>query len=381
MKYKLVSTMPNEFFLDKKGPLVSIYQKTSRISPTNKKDSLVFKNLVKEIELSLKENYTNHEIRPLIEMFELLIKDQLFWRHNYEGIALFATLDECIIYKLKKKMTNLAVVADSFHTKPLLEYFQFNDTYQILDIDGKSFRLFEASPYHLEEIKLNGDIPTTMEELLGDKYTESYLTHGVYGGLGNTMYHGHGGKQPEIDIDLERFFRLVDAIVLEKVSKVSKLPLILLAPQEYHSVFRGFSNNTYMELEALEGTYELLGPAKIKSDIKRLVKTVFDKKVASLITEFHQSKTKDKSSDQLDIIIPALLTGRVSVLMIEKDKIIPGTVDVGQKKFISGEIKNPKTGDVLDDLAQLALNSGGKVYVLKKNMMPSVTGIAAIFRY
>jgi len=42
---------------------------------------------------------------------------------------------------------------------------------------------------------------------------------------------------------------------------------------------------------------------------------------------------------------------------------------------------DPGVFDVLDDLAEAALRSGGEVIVLEAARMPSRTGAAAVFRY
>ena len=130
MKYKIVESFPNEFFNNKKAPFISIYQKTSRYVEDNKHDALVFKNLVKDIRSSLEEKYSKKEIKDVIDMFLKIENDSSFWRLTLDSIAIFATLDECIIYNLKKPITTLAVVADSFHIKPLIKYFQFQQKYQ-----------------------------------------------------------------------------------------------------------------------------------------------------------------------------------------------------------------------------------------------------------
>jgi hypothetical protein len=44
-------------------------------------------------------------------------------------------------------------------------------------------------------------------------------------------------------------------------------------------------------------------------------------------------------------------------------------------------VDNPKNDDVFDDLAELVLYAKGNVLVLNKEIMPTDTGIAAIFRY
>jgi len=382
MKYKIVDQFPNEFFTNKQAPLISIYQETSRHLTDNKRDALVFKNLIKEVESSLKKLYSKTEIKPLMTMFLEIENESTFWSHTFDGIALFASLDACIIYNLKQPTTTLAVVADSFHIKPLIQYHQFIQKYQILDLDGQSFQILEGNPYRVNKVELNEDMPTTMDEILGTEYTDSYQTHGTYGGAsGKSTFHGHGGKKDEVAIDLERFFRRVDSIVYDNVSKLSKLPLILLSPPEYHALFLELSNNQYLEQKAIPGSFETLDYDALMKQITAYAKNTFNIKKDRLLDQFHQFKSNEKSSDQLIDIISAVVDGRVETLFIEENKVIPGKIDAVNKKMIIKELSNPEFDDILDDMAQFTLDRGGEVFVLSKDEMPTDSGIAAIYRY
>ncbi|MDI6453191.1 hypothetical protein [Peloplasma aerotolerans] len=382
MKYKIVDTFPNDFFNNKKAPLFSIYQETSRHLTENKRDALVFKNLIKEVEGSLREKYDKKEIKPLMEMFSEIENASTFWSHTYDGIALFASLDECIIYNLKKPISTLAVVSDTFHIKPLIHYFQIAQTYQILDLDAHSFQLFEGTPYHIEKIELSDSIQTTKDEILGTEKTDPYQTHGTYGGSsGKSTFHGHGGKKAEDEIDLERFFRQVDLIIDENISKKSKCPLILLAPTEYHALFLEMSNNLFLEPKAISGSYDTLGKEETKKQIELLNIERLNQKTEKLINQYHQLRPSEKSSDQLIEIISAVIDGRVETLFIELDKIIPGHIDLVNKKMKTKDLANPEIDDILDDLAQYTLEKNGHVYILSKEDMPTESGAAAIYRY
>jgi hypothetical protein len=382
MKYTIVEVFPNEFFSNKQAPLISIYQETSRHLTDNKRDALVFKNLIKEIETSLKKLYSKKEIQSLMTMFSEIENESTFWSHTFDGIALFATLDECIIYNLKQPTTTLAVVADSFHIKPLIQYHQFVQNYQILDLDGQSFQILEGNPYHIKRVQLNEEIPTTMDEILGTEYTDSYQTHGTYGGAsGKSTFHGHGGKKDEVAIDLERFFRRVDSIVYENVSKLSKLPLILLSPPEHHALFLQLSNNQYLEQKAITGSFETIDYDEMMKQITDYAKNTFNIKKKKLLDQFHQFRSNEKSSDQLIDIISAVIDGRVETLFIEENKVIPGKIDVINKKMTIEELSNPDFDDILDDVAQFTLDRSGEVFILSKDEMPTDSGIAAIYRY
>lgn len=71
----------------------------------------------------------------------------------------------------------------------------------------------------------------------------------------------------------------------------------------------------------------------------------------------------------------------MDTLLVEKDKMIPGQIDFETGQVQLGNMDNPKNDDVFDDLAELVLYAKGNVLVLNKEIMPTDTGIAAIFRY
>ena len=382
MKYKIVNQFPNDFFGGKNGPLISIYQATSRYLTDNKRDALVFKGLVKSVEVSLKEKHSKSDIKPLMQLFEKIENEHTFWSHTFDGIALFATLDECIIYHLKRPIITFAVVADTFHIKPLIQYYQLFQTYQILDLDAKSFQILEGSPYHLDLVKLDKNTQTTMDEILGTELEESYHTKGAYGGASDSsVFHGHGGSKDEIEIDIKRFFRQVDNIVDQQVSKVSKLPMILLSPSEYHTLYIELSNNFYLEDRAITGAYETLEKEALMKELEAYAMDTFNLKIGKLKDKYHQLKAQKKSSDQLIDIITATIEGRVEALFIQENLTVPGKIDMNTKKMTSEKLDDPKVDDVLDDLAQLVLDKSGEVYILSRDDMPTDLGMAAIYRY
>jgi hypothetical protein len=69
----------------------------------------------------------------------------------------------------------------------------------------------------------------------------------------------------------------------------------------------------------------------------------------------------------------------VGTLLIEVERRIPGHVeDHMPRPAVRDE---PGVGDILDDLAERVLKTGGQVIVVPKGNMPTDTGLAAVFRY
>jgi stalled ribosome rescue protein Dom34 len=86
-------------------------------------------------------------------------------------------------------------------------------------------------------------------------------------------------------------------------------------------------------------------------------------------------------SAELEQVTKATYENRVETILIEENRILPGKVNRNTGKIEIGEIDNPDMGDILDELAELVLVKGGNVVIISKDKMPSLTGIAAIYRY
>lgn len=214
MLYKLVERFPEDMIFKEEGPLVSLYQPTHRIFPDNKQDVIVYKNLIRTIENSLKllvdDSAVDELMKPLYEIKE----DKEFWNSTYDGLAILVNKNNCIVYKLREPVKELAIVANSYYIKPLIKAFQAIEQYQVLGLSRENFNLYQGNRYGFEELEIDEDQPRTMEEVLGDQKTESYLSHGSYGGTGApTMYHGHDDPKQEADKDTEKYFRYVDQFV------------------------------------------------------------------------------------------------------------------------------------------------------------------------
>ena len=116
-------------------PCLSLYQPTHRRRPENQQDPIRFRNLAKELEVSLRQKYPAVETRLLLEPFEALAHEHSFWNQTLDGLAVLDGPTLFRVFRLQRPVAELAVVADSFHTKPLRCFLQSVGRYQILGID------------------------------------------------------------------------------------------------------------------------------------------------------------------------------------------------------------------------------------------------------
>ncbi len=371
------------------APCISVYLPTHRRHPDNLQDPIVYRNLIRSVEQSLHGNFDPAVYQPLLEKFSAISHDVEFWNHRTDGLAILGSSKHFEVFDLQRSVQKLAVVADSFHIKPLIRMMQATDRYQVLGINRHEAKLYEGNQDAIDEIELAAGVPKNIEEALGMELTEPHLTAASYGGSGGpnsghgspSMHHGHGSKKDEVDIDNENFFRAIDRAILEHHSRPTNLPLLIAALPEHHAMFRKVSHNPFLLEDGVDYDPASISNERLREEAWRVIEPQYLQKLESLKDDYQLAASKQLGSADLSDIAKALINGRVSKLMVESGRQIPGRIDAASGKIEFGELQNPEFDDLLDDFAELTIKMGGEVKVVPAEQLGTQTGAAAIFRF
>lgn len=369
------------------GPYISLYQPTHRQHPENKQDPILFRNLVKQIEESLSARYSKDSIIKALAPFEDLAADTDFWNHTSDGIGVFGAEGFFRIMPIHRPTTQLAIVADSFHIKPLLRIFQSADRFQVLCLSRQTARLFEGNRDGLNEVPLAAGVPSTASEIIGDDLPEPVSRMRTTGstaslsGRTDDMRYSHGSKADVIDKQTERFFREVDRAFIANHSKQSGLPLILAALPEHHALFREVSHNSQLLDEGVDINPDALKQDELRTLSWKIMEPLYIRRLAGLVDEFNAARNAQQASADLSDVAVAAVAGRVRVLLLEAGRQIPGRIDLNTGAVQFDKQEDPKVDDMLDDLGEQVLRTGGEVIMVPTERMPDASGLAAIFRY
>jgi len=364
-------------------PCLSLYQTTHRNHPDNLQDPIRYRHGLNALEASLRQQHTAGEARALLEPFEALAHDADFWQHTLDGLAVLGGAGLFRVFRLQRAVPELAIVASSFHTKPLRRFLQTIGRYHVLGLSRHRMQLFEGDRNVLDEISLGAAAPhLTAADQPGEVPAEPHSPASSNGAVGNLATpHNPGSKKDDTDGDVEGFFRAVDRVVLEQHSKPSGLPLILAALPAHHHLFRQLSHNPHLIEARLE-----FNPEHVPMDELRLRawEAVEPRHIAQQVAwadAFGAARARDQGSDDLVQVAGAAAAGRVAMLMIESGRQIAGTLDRASGRIDIASLRDPEVDDLLDDLGELVESLGGQVVVMAADRMPADTGLAATFRY
>jgi len=334
-------------------PCISLYQPTHRHHPANAQDPIRFRNLLREISQSLQATHSEADVAALLTPFEALAGDEAFWNHRTDGLAILASASTFEVLSLQRPVQELAIVADSFHTKPLLRILQSSDRFHLLWVSRHAARLFEGNRDALDEIALGGE-PDERPDAEGD----------------------------EIDADTERFFRTIDRRVLEAHSRPTGMPLMLATLGEHQTMFRTVSRNPLLIPEGIAMNTDALDIDALRVLAWQHMEPVYLARLAALVDAYHTAHANALGSDDLEAVAMAALAGRVGTLLVEADREIPGRVDAATGAVVlTDDASDASIDDLLDDLAESVLRTQGEVIIVPTERMPSTTGVAATFRF
>ena len=378
----LKNDYPEILLRNEATPCLSLYQPTHRQHPDNVQDPIRFRNLVKQLEESLRLKYPKREVAPLMEPFHALADNTEFWNHTTEGLAVLGAPGMFRVYRLPRTVAKLAVVADSFHTKPLMRITQSTDHYLILGLSRNSFKLFEGNRDSLREVQPLDNAAQTADEMLGKDTDSREGAHRAYGPSGDSAWQGTDVKQSLADRDTEQFFRAVDQAVMQRYGgKSGGIGVILAALPEHHNLFRSVSKNPQLLNEALDVNPDAMSLDELRERVWQLVQPYYLDRLAGLVDAYGVATGKAQGSNLLDDIAKAAVEGRVATLLLEADRLVAGQIDAETGAVTAGSLGDPEVDDVLDDLGELVLKTGGDVVMVPTERMPTDTGAAAVFRF
>ncbi|MCK9538619.1 hypothetical protein [Dokdonella sp.] len=363
-------------------PCLSLYQPTHRALAERQEDTIRFRNLVRALEESLRQRHSTREIEPLLAPFRKLADDAGFWRGRMlDGLAVLGAPGLFRIYQLQRPVPELAIAADSFHVKPLIRIAQSADAYYVLGIDREHVRLFEGNRDQLDEVVLASDFPRSSAVVLGEEENQRYV--GAWAPqVGRTgVVHGAGGGNDLVHRAMQRFFRAVDEAVLERYSRPSGRPLVLAGLAENQSRFRAVSSNPFLIEPSIDVNVDSLDIGALRERAWRAIEPAYLGRLQQLVDNFHAAYAREQGDRDVAIIARNAVAGRVGALLVDAERRVPGRFDAQSGAIEYSDLADPDVDDLLDDIAQRVLRSGGEVVMVPKARMPTETGLAAIYRY
>jgi len=374
---RLSNELLEELVQPRTGPCVSAYTNVARVPEVVYENGARLRGLLDKAQEELRQSFPKHDAQEMLSGLRALADDRNLWERPMAAVALFCAPGYQRIVPLQRAVEETVAVADSFHTKPLLRAIQFTGHFQVLCVSQKSVKVYEGNRDALAELPLKGvprNIMDAMRAYSADPQTFNARPEAV-----DKM--GGGSKDASQDPDIQRFFRVLDRAIWDHVSRDAGLPLILCAMEQYHHLFHQISHNPRLLEQSIGLNPDSISIERLRQEAWKIIEPNYQRELERLANDFHAAQAHQRGSDDVEQVALALAQYRVGTLMVDADKQIGGKLNPTSGHIAFGPLDDPATDDVLDDIAEAVLRTGGQVLVLPHEQMPTESGLAAIYRF
>lgn len=371
------------------APCVSVYLATNKSYPDNQRDAAKYRDMVRAAEDALKTSYPVADAKSLADKLRHLADDAPFWAAAAgRGVAVLASPSRFDTLYLPRNQAERVEVGETFHVKPLVRHVQSADPFHVLAVSKERCALFEGNRDELHPVHLPGVAFTQAEAQLQatDRTRPNPRTDGPGGGGTAHPTDPNAGVAPgmataNVVADTTEFYRSVDREVLARVSNRAGLPIILIGIPENTSGFRHVSKNRFLLPDEVRIDWTHLSLNEIRQKAWPVWEKHYLDRLKTVREDFGTASSRGKGTADILEAGPAAVAGRIGTLLVDADKTLAGALDMATGAARPAGPADARPGDMLDDLAELVLKTGGTVTVVPADQMPTTTGLAAIYRY
>ena len=360
----------------KDAPCVSIYVPTSRRFPEKRQDPVRYRKLVDTAAALLRRAVNAPDPEGMIAALRAL-EQEPHWERPLDGFAVFLSPAFAAAYRVPAAVPELAVVADSFHVKPLLRLRHGAGRYFVLSLSQKAVTLYEGGPLGASPVDVPG-LPRSLTDALGPVENVRH-TKTVHAGA--SAQHGYGPGKEETKEDLLSYFRVIDKALREHLHG-ERAPLLLAAVKYYQPIYREANTYPHLANAMLEGSYEHVNGDRIHTDAWPIVSAGAARVFEPWVERYRSAAANGLATDRIESVAEAVIAGRVWCVLAAEGETVWGILDRTTGAIERRERQqDAEDDDLLDDLCEETLGRGGEVFVVPRASMPTASPIAAVFRF
>jgi hypothetical protein len=347
---------------------VSIYLPTTPLTQDAQAGRIALKNLAGSAVEHLRSLGTDKAALAAIEeALADLVDDDEFWRFQARSLAVLATPDETLTFRLPNTLEPAALAGERFFIKPLLRAFTVPQSAYVLALAQGSVRLVEVSG-DLPSVAVKvEDLPSDVASAVGKASIQDRSQSG--------RIQGAEGQK----VRMRQFARLVDQALRSRLAG-SETPLILAAAQPLDAIFRSVCTYPHLVGESIPGNAEQISDADLGQASRAILDRLHRADLQALHGLFETRAAQGRTTTDIAHAAKAATFGAVATLLVDIDDVVPGSIDDEGRVVLQPGTAGSSHG-VVDQIALRALACGARVLGLRRADIPGGGSLAAILRY
>jgi hypothetical protein len=347
---------------------VSIYLPTTPVSIESSASQIDLRNAIDEAVGQLRDaDFDKRELAALEEQLAAVLDDG-DWAFQAHTLAVFATPERIVTFRLGNRIARTVEVSDRFHVKPLFRVAAFPQAALVLALAAGSVRLVEVEPdIPAAAVSVEG-LPTDAASAAGKASINDRSPSG--------RIQGSEGQR----VRLTQYARAV-ARAIAPVVAAADVPLILAAAEPLASIYRSVDASERLSPQGIDGNPEALSDSEIGSRTRDVLDGIYADQLTELRDLFETRRAGGRGSTDVATVARAATFGAVDTLLVDMDETLPGSIDEETGAITLGTADDAHDYGVLDEIARRTVLNGGRVVPVRRSDIPDGAQLAAILRY
>lgn len=347
---------------ERSTPCVTISMNTHRTHPDNAEDIIVLKNLVKEAETRIINEFGKRSVSSLIEKLGS-IEEEIDINYNLESLHIFlSNSTKEIVKSMWGTPQNSVHVGDSFAVKPLIKYFNRIEEYFILLLSQSGVQLYHAINDNIVDEITNDDFP----------FAE------------NPYYLNNSEKLSDaklVDNNVRLFFNIVDKAVV-KVHNETDMKFVVICTGNNYSHLMQVADKPSVYLGYENVNYNDTAKHTIAAMAWQIVGNLHNQTITNAIKEMQEAVGQGKVLTDLSEIFSAVKNGRGDLLICH-DKFHQAIRMTGEFTFdLIDDVTQPNViDDITSEIAWEVISKKGRVIFTNQDEIKSLGDIVLKVRY
>lgn len=347
---------------EKSSPCVSISINTHRTFPENEQDEIVLKNLLKEAENRVVNEFGKRPVSSLLEKISNVSKE-IDHNYNLDSLHLFLSNDTQEIVKSALPIAaNRTSISDTFALRPIINDFVRSKEYLILLLSQGGVQLFKAQNDIISEEIKNDDFPfEEMDRHVSDPEKLSDSKH--------------------LDDQVREYFNRMDKAIV-RVFHQTELPCIVVCTEDNYSRLMQVADKPSIYIGHAFINYNETSTAHLAKQSWEIVQELQHKERAEAIDEMLEAVGKGKVITDLQEIYLGAIDGLGDLLIVHEDFMQP-VMMTGFRKFdlIEDRTKPNAIDDITSTIAWEVLSKKGRVVFTNQEKIKDLGSIVLKTRY
>lgn len=361
-------------------PCVSIFLPTHRKGWDTQTDPIRLKNLAGEAERQLVAyGLRDPEARELMAPVLALVGNQEFWKSQEAGLAVFVAPELFRTLRTGHAPVQRVLVADHFHTRPLVPTLSENETFYVLAVSQKAVRLLRADAHSVTDVPLP-DAPASLDDLL--KYDERQQDFQYVGGAQGGSIAG-GGPEEDRKNEKLRYLRAIAKAVAPLLHN-NGTPLVFAGVEALFGPFREALSDPHLVEPPIAGNPDHLSAEALRDRALEVLRPLREAERARVVADYRRLAGTGRTAAALTHVLTAAEGGRVDTLFLRPEAERWGHFSLAEGRLTLHDSPEPGDEELLDRAASLTLRRSGQVLPLPEELLgePEITdGVAAVLRY